>query len=289
MPLVIGSYIGPYRLLNLIITGQSSAVWEALHEGKQQRFAIKVLLDDTRADREHRGFLSNEWNVGRTLDHPKVVRLVEYAQQNSLPYLALELFRVPNLKTWMRNKPAHLPPITQKVIRQAAEGLAHVHEKGWVHRDIKPDNLLVSPEGECKLVDFALAQKPTGILGRLLKRRGKVQGTRSYISPEQIRGGALDYRSDIYNFGCMLHELLGGKPPYTGTDTNDLLNKHLSASIPILEAANRNVTSEFADLVRRMLAKMPKNRPTSMADVMQELNSLRVFKETPKAEVEQKA
>ena len=132
-------------------------------------------------------------------------------------------------------------------------------------------------------------KKPTGILGRLLKRRGKVQGTRSYISPEQIRGGALDYRSDIYNFGCMLHELLGGKPPYTGTDTNDLLNKHLSASIPILEAANRNVTSEFADLVRRMLAKMPKNRPTSMADVMQELNSLRVFKETPKAEVEQKA
>ncbi|MGE0610001.1 MAG: serine/threonine protein kinase [Pirellulales bacterium] len=282
MPLVIGSYIGPYRLLNLIITGQSSAVWEALHEGKQQRFAIKVLLDDTRTDREQRGYMANEWNVGRMLSHPRVIRMVEYSQQNGLPYLALELFRVPNLKTWMRNNPRQLPPLVQQIVRQAADGLSHLHEKGWIHRDIKPDNLLVSPEGECKLVDFALAQRPTGFLAKLLKRRGKIQGTRSYISPEQIRGGALDFRSDIYNFGCMLHELLGGKPPYTGADTNDLLNKHLSASIPVLEASNRNVTSEFADLVRRMLAKQPQKRPASMADVLQELNSIRVYKETPK-------
>lgn len=282
MPLVLGSYLGPYRLVNLIITGQSSAVWEAVHDAKQERFAVKVLLDDTRADREQRNYLRNEWEVGSQLSHPRVIRMVEFNQHQGLPYLVLELFRVPNLKTWMRNNPQQLPPIAPKFVRQAAEGIAHLHEKGWVHRDIKPDNLLVSPEGDTKLVDFALAQRPTGFLGKIFNRRGKVQGTRSYISPEQIRARAIDQRSDIYSFGCTLFELFAGKPPYTGVDTNELLNKHLRAPIPVIEAYNRNIAPEFSELLRRMLAKQPKDRPPSMADVYRELVSVRLYKETPK-------
>lgn len=138
-------------------------------------------------------------------------------------------------------------------------------------------------DGEVKLIDFALAVKKKGGLARLFAGKTKVQGTRSYMSPEQIRGLPLDPRADIYSFGCMIHELLGGKPPYTGTSTNDLLNKHLRSPIPPLQAANRNVRDEFAQLVRRTLAKKPEDRPESMAEFLREMRTMEVFKVPPAA------
>src|SRR5690606_33989896 len=114
-----------------------------------------------------------------------------------------------------------------QIIREAAAGLAYVHSQGWIHRDVKPDNFLVNDEGHVKLIDFNIAIKKPGLLGKLLPTKSKVQGTQSYMSPEQIRGDNIDERADLYSFGCTLHELVCGKPPFTGTTTNDLLNKHL--------------------------------------------------------------
>jgi serine/threonine protein kinase len=150
-----------------------------------------------------------------------------------------------------------------------------------VHRDVKPDNFLVGENGEVKLIDFALAVRRKKGLARLFSTRSKVQGTRSYMSPEQIRGQPLDERADIYSYGCVAYELLGGKPPYTGTSTNELLNKHLRAAIPPAQASNRNVTDEFAALMKSMLAKKPEDRPQSMDDVLTELRVTPLFKVPP--------
>lgn len=281
MALDIGSYVGSYRLLSLIMTGQTSSVWEAMHDVRQQRYAVKVLLDETRADRQHRNFLRHEYEVGNKLDHPRVIKMQELGIQSGDPYLVLELYRHPNLKAVLMREPARIPAQAAKIIRQAAEGLAALHEKRWVHRDIKPDNFLVAPDGDVKLIDFALAQREATRLTRLFTRRApKIQGTRSYMSPEQIRGQPLDRRSDIYSFGCMLHEMFGGKPPYTGTDTRELLGKHLRAPPPQLEVTNRDVSPEFAILVRTMLAKKPQDRPPTMDDFLREFLTMSIYRQS---------
>jgi serine/threonine protein kinase len=156
-----------------------------------------------------------------------------------------------------------------------------MHSKGWLHRDIKPENFLVSDAGQVKLIDFGLAQRPSGWLTKLLPKP-KMQGTPSYMSPEQIRCGMLDYRADVYSFGCVLHELVAGVPPYTGSSQEDLFGKHLKAAIPPLEAADNNVTTEFANLVRRCLSKDAASRPESAQEVLEEFRKMRMFRVFPR-------
>jgi serine/threonine protein kinase len=126
-----------------------------------------------------------------------------------------------------------------------------------------------------------LAERPKGFLGRLLGGRGKIQGTRSYISPEQIRRQTLDQRSDIYSFACTLQELITGRPPFTGSTDTELLNKHLKAGPPPLDGYGRGIKPEFNQLMRRMLAKNPSERPDSMDEVVDVIRSSRVFRTPP--------
>jgi serine/threonine protein kinase len=157
-----------------------------------------------------------------------------------------------------------------------------MHSKNWVHRDIKPENFLVNDIGETKLIDFGLAVRPAGWLAKLLQIKQKTQGTASYMSPEQIRGGALDVRADVYSFGCVLHELVAGAPPFTGSTREDLLGKHLKAAPPPLEAADNNVSPDFAKLVRRCLAKNPDGRPASAQEVLEEYRKMRMYRVFPR-------
>ena len=190
-------YIGPYRLLNVVHTGQQSQIWQAYHDGKQQMFGIKTLAQRFGGDREQVGFLRWEHTVGQRVAHERIVQIYEYDYNRGTHYLAMEWFGAVNLKRRILvgiDKIAHLVP---KIIDQAAEGLAYFNQLGWVHRDVKPDNLMVADDGTVKLIDFALARRSKTALGKLLSPKSKVQGTRSYMAPEQIRGAALDQRADV--------------------------------------------------------------------------------------------
>lgn len=273
-------YVGPYRLLNLVRSGKTCEIWEVMN-ANSERLAIKLLSGEFAKDRDEVGFLKHESQVGRGLEHPNVIEIYEYGSDHENVFLSMEMFAAPNLKQWINQGVDRLAPLATGCIRQAAQGLAYFHSQGWIHRDIKPDNYLMNAAGDVKLIDFALATKRKSGLARLFAGKTKIQGTRSYMSPEQIRGQALDERADIYSFGCMVHELVGGKPPYTGSSTNDLLTKHLRAAVPPLQASNRNVTDQFAALVRKMLAKAPAERPQSMNDVINELSVAKIFKVPP--------
>jgi eukaryotic-like serine/threonine-protein kinase len=275
-------FIGPYRLLNIIKTGQTSQVWAVLSSRDQQRLALKILLAEYRRDREHLGFLKQEYVVGKTLDHPRVIRVYEFAFDRRIPYLVMEYFPAPNMKDIIFQVREMLGYLMPKMIAQAAEGLAYFNAQGWVHRDVKPDNFLVSQEGEVKLIDFALAVRPKKGLARLFSPRTKIQGTRSYMSPEQIRGGALDARSDVYSFGCTIFHLVSGRPPFTGTSSNELLKKHLTAQVPRIEAYERNVTTEFGDLIQRTMAKKPESRPKSIDEFLTTFRAITMFKQPPR-------
>jgi eukaryotic-like serine/threonine-protein kinase len=274
-------YVGRYRLLNLLRSGKTCQVWEALDDVAGERLAIKLLLSDFRHSREEVGYMRHEFEVGKNLHHPRVITIRDFGINRDNVYLAMELFPAPNIKQVIQQHFDTIAPLARQCMAQAAEGLAYFHEQGWIHRDIKPDNFLMKPTGEVKLIDFALAQRRRGGFMRLFSRTStKIKGTRSYMAPEQIRGQSLDERADIYSLGCTFFEMLSGKPPFTGSTTAELLNKHLKAGVPSLQAVNRNASDGVTQLIKRMMAKAPEGRPRDCNAFLQEFRTMEVFKDS---------
>ncbi len=267
-------------MVRLIRTGGTCQVWEAVRDG--QRVAVKLLQPEVRTDKEEIGYLRHELAVGKTLRHHNVIEIYDFAIDRSIAFLVMEYHPGRNLKMLIRLGIETFGHLVPAIITNAARGLQYLHEQGWVHRDIKPDNFLVAEDGDIKLIDFALARRTRTGLSRLFGSRTRVQGTRSYMAPEQIRGQALDGRADLYSFGCMLYELLSGKLPFTGISPEELLRKHLTSAVPVLAGVNKNVTPDFSDLVAQMMAKDPKERPQSMDEFLRYLQTMRVFRALPK-------
>ncbi len=265
----------------MIRAGSTCEVWEVMNDIKGERLALKLLTAEHARNKTEVAFLKHECQVAKGMKHPNVIEIYDVGADSGYFYMAMELFATPNLKQLIVQGIEPLQPLASKILQGAGEGLEYFHSHGWIHRDIKPDNFLVGKKGEVKLIDFALAVKKKGGLARLFSTKSKIQGTRSYMSPEQIRGQPLDQRADLYSFGCMAYELLGGKPPFTGSTTNELLTKHLRSAIPPLQGSNRNVSDEFAQLSKSLLAKDPADRPDSMADFLREMRTIPLFKVPP--------
>ena len=275
----VPGYLGPYRLLNVVHTGHASQIWQAYDDALQRLVGVKTLRSVEENNREEVRLLRQEYTVGQDIKDPRIVEMYAFGWDRGQPYLAMEWFSAPNMKQRMQLGLDKIAPLIPKIIEQAAEALASFNRRGWVHRDIKPDNFLVTEEGEVKLIDFALAKRRRGGLAKLLIPRTKIQqGTPTYMSPEQIRGLPLDERSDLYSFGCTIYELVSGKPPFTGTSVNDLLTKHLKTAPPSLEAANPNVQPAFAQLIRRVMSKKQASRPQTVDDFLREFRMIRVFR-----------
>jgi serine/threonine-protein kinase len=262
----------------MIRSGQTCQVWEALRTGTDERVALKVLLQEHLKSKELVDALRHEAAVGKTLDHPKVIKIIGFFQQHTLPFIAMELFVANNLKQEVRENLDRLLLDIDAVLVACCEGLAHLHKMGWLHCDMKPDNFLINSEREIRLIDFSIAQKITkpSIFGGW---GGKsVSGTRSYMAPEQILKKHLSVPTDIYGLGCTFFELVSGKLPYTASNPNELLSKHLGASIPSVLPANNLVSEGFADILSKMMAKKPGDRYPSVEAVMSEIKKVRVLK-----------
>jgi len=269
--------LGPLKLVQQLGVGRHCEIWEALDTASKARLAVKVIVPGTAKDADQRKLLEHELKVAKSVSHPTVIRIDRLSDEGGLPHLVMELFPHPNLKKQIAAGVEALAPRLQRIVTETALALDHLHGRGWVHRDVKPDNILAAPDGQVKLIDLAIAQAKPGLFGKLLGGSGPVQGSPSYMSPEQIRGQTLDARADIYSLGCVLFELLAGKPPFASPNANDLLNKHVSATPPAIESLNPNATTSVSKLIRQMLAKKPADRPASMQDVLTQLRSIRFF------------
>src|SRR5262249_27475937 len=192
----------------------------------------------------HRRFLFHEAEVGRQLAHPNIIRIVNIDRSQTNPNFVMEFFPSGSLKArMMRKEDAFIRERGQDILKQAATALAFMNAKGWIHRDIKPDNLLVNSAGEVRLIDFALAWRPPkSFFQKLFYRKGKAQGTRSYMSPEQIRGQILDGRADIYSYDATAYEMVTGRPPFRASSSQELLTKHITEKPVTPRQYNPDVT-----------------------------------------------
>ncbi len=269
-------FAGPYRLLNIINTGRTSQVWQAYDDAIRKYVAVKMLQTEFARDREQVNFLKWEYTVAGKIQHERICQVYKFGRERGIPFLALEWFAAPNMKFRIRQL-GGMRPLLPKMAIEATEGVAEFCRHGWVHRDIKPDNFLVGDDGEVKLIDFGLAYRTKKGLARLFGGKTKVQGTRSYMSPEQIRGKPLDQRADLYSLGCTIFELFSGKPPFTGLDANDLLMQHIKTPPPWLRTRNSDATQDLSELLQVAMAKNPDRRHSSIEEFLTQLRSIRML------------
>lgn len=285
----IGQLIGGYKLRALLQTGQSSQVFEVIEPHSNRHFAMKLLLPEKAADEAERAVLFHEAEVGVKLTHPNVIRIAKVNRSKDAPHFIMEFFPSGSLRLRLQAKDfKFLRENARKIFRQAATGLAYINASGYVHRDVKPDNILVNPVGETKIIDFAITRrKSSGGFGLFRKKR-QPQGTPSYMSPEQIKDDPHDGRADVYSFGCTLYELTTGKKPFVGNSQQDLLTRHFTEKPASPVSHNKDLTDEFAAFVLKMLAKKREDRFPGFHEVLIALQKIKIFKdEKPEAEGEE--
>jgi eukaryotic-like serine/threonine-protein kinase len=278
--------IGDYRFVRVIHPGATSVVMEVVQEGTQKRFALKQLLASRAEDREERKTFEHEAKIGTELRHPNLVRVYHYVKDPTQPYFVMELFPSYHLKLPIARPSVYPMPKAQlhRIIAQAATALAYMHDRGWTHRDVKPENILVNKSGEVRVIDYALTMKPISGLRKLFGGRVPRQGTPSYISPEQIRCETPSPLADIYSFGITCYELACGRPPFRANSLQELLNKHLQERPIPLIMHNKLVTQEYNDLVLKMLTKRPADRLASLHEFLTRFRSVRIFQDDPALE-----
>jgi serine/threonine protein kinase len=181
--------IGKYKLVNCIASGQATQIWEALDSETTRRVAMKLLLPEKLTDPEMISGIKNEFKVASSFDHPNIPKYLEIVANKKMAYFTMELFNAPNLKTQLYNDIRGVHIRLKRLVELVAMALEHIHERGWVHRDIKPDNILMNKSSEVRVIDFSLACRAASALSKMLHRKqATVQGTRTYMAPEQILG-----------------------------------------------------------------------------------------------------
>jgi serine/threonine protein kinase len=274
--------LGPYLLLERLGEGGAGQVFKARHRKLGRVVAVKVLRNELLTDAEVVGRFYREIEVLSQFDHPNIVHAYDAGPVIATHFLAMEFVEGTDLgKLVKQGGPL---PVQQacEYIRQAAGGLAHAHERGLVHRDIKPHNLIMSVrDGLIKVADLGLARLPrttnteltaalSGVkgTGTLTPENAGMMGTADYLAPEQaLDFHKADIRADIYSLGCAFYYLLTGQPPFPGATLAEKLVKHQQAPPPPLEQFRKDLPSGLSLVISKMLAKRPEQRYQTPADV----------------------
>jgi serine/threonine protein kinase len=290
-PVAESTTLDDYDLINCLATGNSTQVWEVKQKSSGQQFAMKLLLPEAFKDPEQKASLKHEATVGKLFDHPNIIRIFDLVMSKKQGYFIMEFFRSVNLKQMLRGERPAVQARLKKILEGLTQALAHMHEKGWIHKDIKPDNILLTKGSEVKLIDFSLASKPSGGLTKLMggSKSMVIQGTRTYIAPELIRRKPLTVSADVYSLGITFYEVVTGRPPFVHSNPNELLMAHVKDSPERPSGFNSNITPEADALIMRMLSKKPEGRPGSMQELFAEVRNLKIFKEDPEEHAKEQA
>jgi serine/threonine protein kinase/tetratricopeptide (TPR) repeat protein len=270
--------VGPYLLERRLGSGGMGAVWRAWDERLQRPVAIKQVRPELRDRPGVRELLRHEAAAAARLNHPAIVHIYDILEEGGADWIVMELVEGETLAEILRDGPLALPQAL-RLGREIAKGLAKAHSQGIVHRDLKALNVMVTPSGHAKILDFGIA-KLTGVAtggeipGSALFRPGTVVGTPFAMSPEQICGTPLDHRSDLFSFGSLLYEMLTGVSPFLAATEAATLGLVVGQRQPPVRQLLPEVPPELSELVDWLLEKKARMRPQDAREVATVLNAI---------------
>ena len=272
-----GDFLGPYKLLAPVGAGGMGQVWTAQDQRLGRTVAVKLLPDSSAGDLRIR--FEQEARAASALQHPNIVSVFDVGTENGVPYIVSELVEGETLRVALLKGPIALRR-SLEIASQIAGGIAAAHQAGITHRDLKPENVMITTDGRAKILDFGLAKRAAPAAEKrtdnstetYLSEPGTILGTANYMSPEQARGLAVDYRSDQFSFGIMLHEMLSGHQPFKRDSTPQTLAAIIAEDAPSLPPA---VPVPLKWVVERCLDKEPSQRYGSTADLYRDLHHMR--------------
>ncbi len=282
MTLAAGTRLGSYEILAPLGAGGMGEVYRARDTKLDRDVAVKVLPPSVASDPDTLARFEREAKAVAALSHPNILSIFDFGAHDGVAFAAMELLDGETLRAKLAGG-AISPRKAVEYALQIAHGLAAAHDKGIVHRDLKPENLFVSRDGRLKILDFGLAKKvgtlaadaptsaPTGS-GRT--EPGTVMGTVSYMSPEQVKGLAVDHRSDLFSFGAVLYEMLSGERAFKRDTAPETLTAILREEPAELSGSNRRVDPALDGLVRHCLEKSPEERFQSARDLAYALTTI---------------
>jgi len=264
-----GFFLGKYKLLDHLGTGGMSSVYLAEHVLMQRRVAIKVLPKNRVEDSSYLARFHREAQAAAALDHRNIVRAYDVDNDGSIHYLVMEYVEGRDLQQMVKEKGPLEYSAAAEYIRQAAEGLAHAHGAGLIHRDVKPANLLVDQKSVVKVLDLGLARFTDEDRASLTVAYDEnVLGTADYLAPEQaINSHGVDTRADIYSLGCSLYFLLTGHPPFPEGTLPQRLMMHQKTPPPSIYKARPSAPQDLVSICVKMMAKKPEHRYQTAAEV----------------------
>ena len=267
-PLVGRLLDGRYQVEAQVAMGGMATVYRAMDTRLDRQVALKVMHADLARDEEFvNRFIGEAKSVAR-LSHPNVVSVYDQGRDGSYLYLAMEYLPGRTLRNLLDERGWFPPREALAIMVPLLSGLAAAHRAGLVHRDVKPENVLVAPDGHLKVVDFGLARAMT--MGHQT-RTGQIIGTVAYLAPEQVTGTGADARSDIYAAGIVLFELLTGTKPHTGDSPLSVAYKHVNESVPAPSRLAGGISPEVDRLVLQATSRDPRGRPGDADEYLRSL------------------
>lgn len=260
----VGSQVGPYRLRRLLGKGGMGEVYEAEDTVKDRIVALKLLPESASHDPVFRKRLQREAHSAGRLQEPHVVPIHDYGEVDGLLYVDMRMIDGTDLRKVLKRFGPMTPARAVAIVRQIASALDAAHESGVMHRDVKPENIILTRDDFAYLVDFGIANAATD---EKLTELGTAVGTYAYMAPERFTNDEVTYRADVYALACVLHECLTGAQPYPGDSVSVVITAHLMQPIPKPSEERPGIPTAFDRVIAKGMAKKPEDRYASAGDL----------------------
>ena len=266
---IIGRVLSRYRILDEVGRGGMAVVYRGMDEALGREVAVKVLHIHLSDDTESRARLRREAQAVAKLRHDNILEIFDFAGEGEKEsFIVTEFIRGQTLTAFLAKHRIPVPEMAALVAAEVAGALAHAHRYGVIHRDVKPENVMIRDDGRVKLTDFGIAQI---VDKERLTATGQLIGSPAYLAPELVEGGRVDFRTDVFAVGIVLYRMMTGQLPFNGRNPHEVMKKIVEGRFMPPDQLNPLVGTQLARIVGRALAQKPADRYPGMTELAQDL------------------